>query len=79
MIWVNAGVIKADSGGLDGAAIQLQCAEVEGHSLVGLGVLQHIQPCAVRGAVEDKVALHRSVQDEAVLAPAEACRVLSDL
>ena len=65
VVGVDAGVVEADCGGLDGATIQLQRAEVEGDSWVGLCVLQRVQPGPVGCAVEDKVALYYAMQDEA--------------
>lgn len=77
VVGVDPRVVEADGGGLDGAAIQLQRAEVEGDARVGLRVLQRVQPGAVGRAVEHKVALHDPVQDEAGLAPAPQCTASS--
>lgn len=75
VVGVNPGVVKADCGGLDGTSIQLQRAEVEGDSRVGLCVFKCVQPSSVGCAVKDKVALHNSMQDEAGLAPAASRQI----
>ena len=75
VVGVNAGVVKADCGGLDGTPVQLQRAEVEGDSWVGLCVLQRVQTSPVGCAVKDKVALHYAMQDEARFAPAASNEV----
>ncbi len=72
VVGVDAGVVEADGGGLDGPRVQLQRAEVERDARVGRRVLQRVEPRAVGGLVEDVVALDCAMQDEALLAPAGA-------
>ena len=79
VVGVNARVVKADGGGLDWAAVQLDGAEVEGDARVGRCVLQGVEPRAVAGLVKHIVALDRALQDEAGLAPARQSGPLSDL
>lgn len=71
MVGVNAGVVKADGGCLDWAAIQLDCAEVEGDAGVGRRVLEGVEPSPVAGLVKHIVALHSSVQDQTRSAPVQ--------
>ena len=47
VVRVNPRVVKADGRSLDGTSVQLQRAEIEGHSWVGFCILQRVQPCPV--------------------------------
>ena len=71
VVGINAGVVKADGGGLDWAAVQLDGTKVEGDARVGRSVLQRVEPRAVAGLVKDIVALNRALQYQARLAPVQ--------
>ena len=70
VVGVDAGVVKADGGCLDWAAIELDGAEVQGNARVGLCVLQRVKSSPVAGPVKYIVALDGAVQDKTCLAPA---------